>query len=173
MSAMLRLVNCPHCGCEFEVFRPRSSRHHRLFFAVIAWAFDNWPEAHDFKPDNPEHLRAWLFREVGYIGRIGNGYNILNPDPGKLTDFWAQAFHAARLSGGYGWLEQRENGDLEFITPRSIAWNELDQQAFNPVAERVFNEIAAIFDFKIGGVDWKKKVKDHKRQKLLARAMSI
>ena len=40
--------------------KPRSHIQHKRFFAVVAAAFDHWPEAHPFQPDTADHLRAWL-----------------------------------------------------------------------------------------------------------------
>lgn len=46
--------------------KPRSIDQHKRFFAVVKAAFDNWPHAHKFQPDNAEHLRAWLLVRAGH-----------------------------------------------------------------------------------------------------------
>jgi hypothetical protein len=33
---------------------------HKLFFATIKAVFDQWPELHEFQPDDENHLRHWL-----------------------------------------------------------------------------------------------------------------
>lgn len=53
---------CPMCG-NADPF-DRSDEHHKLFFAIVKVAFDNWPETHPFVPRDAEHLRAWLLIEA-------------------------------------------------------------------------------------------------------------
>ena len=56
-------MKCPQCG---HVADSRSTPDHRRFFARIHAAFHHWPEAHEFQPDDAEHLRAWLLCKAGY-----------------------------------------------------------------------------------------------------------
>jgi hypothetical protein len=48
----------------------RSPADHRRFFGVIKAAFLHWPEKHEFQPEDPEHLRAWLLCRAGYKPRV-------------------------------------------------------------------------------------------------------
>lgn len=75
------MTHCPHCGCDLPTtgamggdqrtrsnhssrLFSRSDEEHNLLFGVIALAFHNWPERHRFRPDDAEHLRAWLAIEA-------------------------------------------------------------------------------------------------------------
>ena len=40
--------------------KPRSIDQHNRFFALVSALFQQWPEKHQFQPDDEEHLRAWL-----------------------------------------------------------------------------------------------------------------
>jgi hypothetical protein len=40
--------------------KQRSTAQHRRFFGLVKAAYDQWPENHQFDPDNEDHLRAWL-----------------------------------------------------------------------------------------------------------------
>lgn len=46
--------------------KPRSLDQHRRFFGLCRALFLHWPEAHAFKPDNEEHLRAYLLVKAGH-----------------------------------------------------------------------------------------------------------
>lgn len=45
--------------------RHRSWRDHRMYWAMMRRAFDNWPKTHRFKPTSPEHLHGWILIETG------------------------------------------------------------------------------------------------------------
>ena len=138
MAKVLRI--CPHCGCE--LVKARSPRHHRFFFAVIAHAYENWPEAHDFQPDSAEHLRAWLLTHTKHKFRLGNGLNAEKPDPLKMVDFVEMCLFEVRKSG-YGFVVMESNGEMTMHFPKSINYAELDQEEFAPIADDVFAVIEA------------------------------
>lgn len=46
--------------------KPRSLDQHRRFFGLVRALFAHWPEAHEFQPDNEEHLRAYLLVKAGH-----------------------------------------------------------------------------------------------------------
>jgi len=46
--------------------KPRSLDQHRRFFGLVRACFHHWPEAHEFQPDNEEHLRAYLLVKAGH-----------------------------------------------------------------------------------------------------------
>lgn len=51
---------------KVKTTNPRSNKHQGLFFSAIKCAFDNWPEDHEFKPENRDHLRQYLESKAGY-----------------------------------------------------------------------------------------------------------
>lgn len=143
MSKIIRI--CPHCGCE--LIRARSHRHHRLFFAVIDAAYENWPEQCEFQPTSAEHLRSWLLVKAGYAERLGNLLSIIRPTPEKLTDFLQMCVHAIKTHG-HGFLAV-ESEYAEFHVPKSIAWAELDQKEFAPIADEVFAQIEGVMGVRV------------------------
>lgn len=128
---------CPACG--FVLKKPRSPKAHRHFFAVIDAAHENWPEDHEFQPTSPEHLRAWLLVRTGYADTIGNLLDMRRPTMEKLEDFLEMCLVAMK-NRGYVFPAERD-GYLEAHFPKSIAYAELDQKEFAPIAEAVFAEI--------------------------------
>jgi hypothetical protein len=50
--------SCPHCGVILE--KPRSRNQHNRLFALATAAYNHWPEAHEFRPKNVDHMRYWL-----------------------------------------------------------------------------------------------------------------
>jgi len=51
---------------NLEVVQSRSMQSHRHYFACIAAAWDNLPEAHAGRWRTPEHLRKWALIRSGY-----------------------------------------------------------------------------------------------------------
>ena len=63
-------VTCPECGAVFApkaTVKPRSYPQLKRYFAVIKAAFHHWPESHQFRPKNADHLRYWLEVEAGHF----------------------------------------------------------------------------------------------------------
>ena len=47
------MSTCPCCGYNLSAkAKPRSLEQHKRYFALINPAYAQWPEMHDFKPDN-------------------------------------------------------------------------------------------------------------------------
>lgn len=55
--------HCPQCGCVFE--KARSRPQHNRFMALADACFNHWPESHQFRPRNVDHLRYWLTMQAG------------------------------------------------------------------------------------------------------------
>lgn len=66
------MAGCPTCGYDppsAKPAKPRSLPMHRRYFAMIRFAFLNWPAQHDFRPDDEHHLRRWLQCRAGHFTR--------------------------------------------------------------------------------------------------------
>lgn len=128
---------CKHCGSPA---RHRSDPHHRLLFAVIARAFDNWPEGPDekFKPADAEHLRAYLLIKAGHYNKID--LRCENPDAISLEDQIRAVIGALTdkptLVHTYPW-------GIRIFTPKSISYSELGRAEFNTICERIFEVLSA------------------------------
>ena len=59
----------------------RSAPQHRLLFAALKVAYDNWPEDHEFQPVDADDLRYWL--EV----KAGHGVKVEFSDATEMLDF--------------------------------------------------------------------------------------
>jgi hypothetical protein len=146
---------CPECGCVLE--KPRSAPHHRRLFGLISAAFANWPESHEFQPDDPEHLRAWLLCRAGYreAREIEVAYSEHNPELAKATALVIQA--AIEEAGAYAFIRPHPSGgSVAVYRPRSIAWSRLSQKDFSPLAEAVEGVIESVI-----GVEAETLLKEH------------
>lgn len=128
---------CKHCG---NPTKHRSDPHHRLLFAVIARAFDNWPEGpgEKFKPSDPEHLSAYLLIKAGHYNKID--LRCENPNAISLEDQIRAVLGAVAdkptLVHTYPW-------GIRIFTPKSISYAELGRAEFNIICERVFEVLSA------------------------------
>jgi len=123
-----KAVHCPHCGCEFDESDPRSTKDHRRFFKIISVAFANWPERHAHKPDNAEHLRAWLLCAAKHrnVNVIQGDKNTVNAMKTALSE-----------TGVYVFSFDVDGGGTAIVTPKSIKFGKAGQKRFNAVRDAV------------------------------------
>lgn len=126
------MTKCPHCGSA-----PRSNDDHKRFFALIAAAYDQWPESHEFQPDSAEHLRSWLLCKINYRNTT---MVETSTDPKAAVLVVEAAFKAA---GSYAFVRPYGDG-LAVYAPKSIAWDKLDQKQFGPVRDEVSGLIESV-----------------------------
>lgn len=129
---------CPHCGVALR--KSRSPKAHRFFFAMIQKAFDNWPERHDFQPDNPEHLRAWLLVKAKYRTIVNEPLEANAITIDQMADFVSKALETSREKYTFVTIH---NGAIVILAPRSIDWATLDEKEFQPVSNAVLGVIEA------------------------------
>lgn len=130
--------SCPHCGGLLT--KPRSEPDHRRFFAIIHAAFNQWPETHEFQPDNAEHLRAWLLCKAGY--RESTFIPVEGDDPAVSRLAVLGVEGALKAARSYAFVRPVGDG-LAIFTARSIAWDTLSQKDFGPIREAVEEIISA------------------------------
>ena len=136
---MVMEKSCPHCGGILT--KARSGPDHRRFFALISAAFAHWPEAHEFQPDSPEHLRRWLTCKAGYRESIP----ILLPedaDPQTIQMFHMAIEATISACEGEGFVVPYRSG-VAIIKAKSIAWDKLGQREFAEVRSAVEDVIKA------------------------------
>ncbi len=115
----------------------RSSEEHGLLFGVIGLAFDNWPEQHGFKPDDAEHLRAWLAIECGHCERF-------EADASAFTSPKEAIALARFFCGGRRDFRAFRSGEkLIMLRPRSISEREITVTEFRGVSARMYDLIEA------------------------------
>lgn len=126
---------CKHCGAPAK---HRSDPHHRLLFAVIARAFDNWPEDEKFQPEDAEHLRSFLLIKAGHFQKLDIRCD--NPDAISLEDQLRTIIQNVAdkppLLHTYPW-------GVRLYWPKSISYSELGRAEFNTICERVFEVLSA------------------------------
>lgn len=145
--------SCPHCGGILH--KHRSEPDHRRFFAVIAAAFANWPERHDFHPSSSEHLRSWLLCKAGHYDVTTIPMDSDHPAVTRLSVLAAEA--AVKAAGTYAFIRPHGTA-LAVFSAKSIAWDKLSQKDFWPIRQAVEDVIAAEI-----GVDAETLLKQHER----------
>lgn len=130
--------HCPTCGQLKPA--PRNAERHRLFFAILKPALEQWPETHPFQPLSTEHLRAWLLYQVGWCTtrdlEIGG--------PSKANAVAAVRYFLADESQSK-FYTSTARGIREY-TPRSIAFTKCAEKDF----KRILDESAALIESVIG-----------------------
>jgi len=133
----------------------RSPDEHRLFFATIEQAFNSWKPDHEFRPENKEHLRAWLLCEAGYctttlfqvVHGASDGCFIESMDGEKIEvaknigDLAAKVAKAVRndkrpIIDPYG-------PAVRVRIAKSIAWHNLGQARFHQIVSKVSDVLVA------------------------------
>lgn len=118
------MSTCPHCG---KGGKRRSIEQHRRYFALCKLAFDNWPETHDFQPDNVEHLRKWLQIKSGY--RTAQEIEVARTDPQSLKIMEATLRAAMKATSDYAWTVTHGK-KLYVIASKSIAFDKISHGEF-------------------------------------------
>jgi hypothetical protein len=131
----------PSSIVRVKITKPRRLKHHRWWFACIAGYFDNWPTNCEFQPDCAEHLRAWATVKAGYRDILGERLDHNEGDSIAMMEFVTKCLIRQR-ERGYGFVTIHNNS-LVFASPKSIAFDTLDQAAFAPIANQILNVLEA------------------------------
>ena len=127
-------TRCASCKRPFL----RSNPEHDLLFGMIAMAADNWPVTHEFRPTDPEHLRAWLAMEVGHS-------ELLEVPPEVAVDAQALAVIGLFLCGGKRLFRiGKRDGNLAMLRPRTMNRRDLKVAEFRKMASNVYEVIALV-----------------------------
>jgi hypothetical protein len=108
------LTNCPRCG--LDISGDRTPRSHRFLHAIIAAAFANWPERHNHRPADCDHLRAWLFchPRVEFCGTIEG--------PPSAAAQFEDVARALRERGDRFFFAGTEAADIVLRVPRTAVY---------------------------------------------------
>ena len=120
--------------------KPRSLPQHKRFFAVIAAAFNAWPESHPFQPDSDDHLRAWLTVAAKHC-------TIKTFHMGEEADTMARAIPIiiASMLGEHAFCKAQGN-DLLVCVPNSISYQAVSHGEFQEIAREVDEIICATLE---------------------------
>lgn len=126
---------CPTCGAPA---RQRSDVAHKFVFKAIAKAFENWPEANEFQPRDPEHLRAYLLLRVGHRYESELPIGAVSPEyAARLLVSFVKTVHSHATV-----IQKGKN--VIAIWPRSMAYRELGRAEFQRVSQLICDEIQSI-----------------------------
>ena len=121
---------CSTCGQKH-----RSAQEHNTLFGVIGMSFDQWPETHNFKPDDPDHLRAWLLIEANHCETF-EVPSVLNSDPQSVAEL------GKFFCGGKRHFRLRQHGDgIIIVRPKSLKKDETPVVEYRAVASRIYDII--------------------------------
>lgn len=137
---MTTIHSCPHCGGVLT--KGRSTSDHRRFFALIHAAYQQWPETYEFQPRDSEHLRAWLTAKAGW--RDATQIDLPEESTADMRRLFVLSIESAiKASGGTAFVVPYRDC-VAVITPRSIAWDAVDQKEFNKIRDAVSDLIEQI-----------------------------
>lgn len=130
---------CDHCPAKAD----RSLPQHKRYFALVRAAYTHWPEAHNFKPDDEEHLRKWLQCKAGHY--TTTRIEVPSADPAIMTLARLAAEGAIKAAKGVAWIKPVDDTLIVFV-PKSIAFDKLEHKA----ACRLFDEVASVIESEMG-----------------------
>jgi hypothetical protein len=137
-----RTPHCPHCGAILEK-KGRSPKHHRFYFKAISCAFYHWPANARFVPVSEEHLRHWLQVEAQHFDLIQSDLKGDSEDVLRAAQFAHDCLKKARDTGSTGFVSASSKRLLARF-PKSIAWDVVSEDEFQPIASKVFEIIQEI-----------------------------
>jgi hypothetical protein len=125
-----------------KIVLPRSTKNHRHFFAVITAACWHWPTTVEPYPNGDvELLRAWLECRAGFADKIDY--------PIAAVDAVVRHVELRRAKGQHVFVREGTIGGepaLRIFEPRSIAYDEMDEDQFQALKAGVFGVIREILD---------------------------
>lgn len=123
-----------------KITKKRSSPHHRLFFAALQAAYDNWPEDKEEQFENKEEFRAWLLCKAGYHDQIK--LELDHPDyASKCAEMFA--FFIKEAFGQRSIFFKSHKTFLVGFVPQSIAWDKMEQSEFTDLTQKVSDVLKA------------------------------
>jgi hypothetical protein len=151
-------INAAYEMAASEIHKGRRSLpDHRRLFAIIARLYDNWPEDHDFQPEDAENLRAWLICKAGAEWRDATRFEL----PEDATDHMQVLFRlgieaAIRASGGRAFVVPHGRG-LALVTPKSMSWSRMDQTEFRRLRSSIEDVIEAETGIRVATLEREKE----------------
>jgi hypothetical protein len=151
-------MHCPGCGLVLD--DERSQPYDGAFHAFLTFVCAHWPDTYtEFKPDNKEHLRAWVLVQAKHIVP-SDTFTVSTPLELEIaTRVLTWQAEQYREIGQYGWPAEVAPGQLRFQRPASIKWAKVTHSKFSPLTSKVFQII-----FDITGIDFNDWIKSGRRK---------
>ncbi len=133
---------CPCCGQEKP--SPRNAERHKLFFAILPKAFENWPSTYEeFQPLSTDHLRKWLTYKAGWCTMR----ELAIEGPNKRIVVTALKFFLE--SGNQETFYTTTAKSIREYRPKSIAWNKCKEDEFKRILDTAGDIIATVTGMQI------------------------
>ncbi len=134
------MTKCPHCLCDLDPAKgkPRSLDQLRRFFGVLRAMKHHWPERAEFQPESEEHLRKWALVKAGHRDTTDVPIEWAEDQPGltKLVSIAVEG--AVKAAGSFAFIRPDPcGGRVRVFSAKSIAFDKLDQSAFNKLNDEV------------------------------------
>lgn len=123
-----------------KITQPRSMPHHKFFFAFLNEVFQNWPEDHPFRPNDEEHLRAWLTVKAGWLEMME--YVVPTTAEAHRAIKIAKAI-IYKFSGGRPIWFKLIGSQIYAAWPKSIKFEKMDEEEFKRFTTAIFTLIYA------------------------------
>jgi hypothetical protein len=131
-------TRCPQCGFDPGHNHKRSNPDHARTFALVTAAYRNWPEQHQFQPQNAEHLRAWLICKAGPDWR--NAQCTFLPD-GSRDELFAIIRDVLKDNLKKFPILYRDG--IAVISPKSMSFTAMSQAEFGRLRDAITDVIEA------------------------------
>ncbi|GJM01929.1 MAG: hypothetical protein DHS20C08_04300 [Rhodomicrobium sp.] len=145
------LLKCPEGSVlKFKTSGHRSLKHLNFFFAALAKALMNWPEAHEFQTKRVDRFRAWLLCKAGEEYREHLKYVCSSEDTAiEMTSIFNDVLEHLAVNS----FAVHSGNKVWVLRPVSIAFEKMKQDEFNKVSQRVSDVLKeeigmALDDFK-------------------------
>lgn len=131
--------NCKLCGAPT---RQRSDIDHRMFWAIVHRAFENWPEQHAFCATDANELYGWLLVEAEHSvsGEIQDrDINAIRKSARTFLDLAGESEHPIY----YMRLTPTKKG-VKVTIPKSLSYKTAGKRQFQDVRSRVYEIIESV-----------------------------
>jgi hypothetical protein len=125
-----------------KVVQPRSTPHHRFFFAFLNEVFANWPEMHVFQPRDADYMRGWLLVKAGFAETLEYDWIVESYD-GRRQAAGLLKIAVEKFSGGKPFWVKISGTHIIAAWPQSIAFDKMDETEFQRVSSLVFAVVYA------------------------------
>jgi hypothetical protein len=132
------MKQCPHCQGDLSpaALKARSNPQHARFFAMVRFAFENWPEHLEFQPANEGELRAYLTMKAGWRD-IAARVPISGMKQSAAEMLVTTAIRACKSFA----LPIIHKGEIIIFEPRSISFARMPHKEFCDLSDQVGIEI--------------------------------
>ena len=138
---------CAECGCEITPTPHRSDIDHRMFWAIVHRAFENWPEQHAFCATDANELYGWLLVEAEHSvsGEVQDkDINAIRKSARAFLDLAGESEHPIY----YMRLTPTKKG-VKVTIPKSLRYKTVGKRQFEDVRSKVYEIIETVLGVQV------------------------